>query len=97
MEDLKDVIISQYKEQIEEQNKILKDVLGVMSADNKNKSEERKRNCKMNIIQLIIILFFSSLVTITFVVSYFFGTYSTDYKSTSTSISESKSTSDSNK
>ena len=32
-----------------------------------------------------------------FIVSYFFGTYSTDYKSTSTSISESKSTSDNNK
>ena len=96
-QDFKDVIINQYKEQINEQNKLFKDVLEIMSADNKNKSEERKRNCKVNIIQLTIILFFSSLVTIAFIVSYFFGTYSTDYKSTSTSISESKSTSDSNK
>ena len=42
MENLKDTIINQYKEQIEEQNKILKDVLEIMSADNKAKVEERK-------------------------------------------------------
>lgn len=92
MEDIKDIIINQYKEQIEEQNQILKDVLEIMSADNKAKVEERKCNAKDRIIQLIIILFFTSLITITFIVSYFFGTYTTDYKSTSTSISESKST-----
>lgn len=91
MEDIKDIIINQYKEQIEEQNQILKDVLEIMSADNKAKVEERKCNAKDRIIQLIIILFFTSLITITFIVSYFFGTYTTDYKSTSTSISESKS------
>lgn len=91
MEDIKDIIINQYKEQIEEQNQILKDVLEIMSADNKAKVEERKCSAKDRIIQLIIILFFTSLITITFIVSYFFGTYTTDYKSTSTSISESKS------
>ena len=92
MEDLKDTIINQYKEQIEEQNKILKDVLEIMSADNKAKVEERKCNAKDRIIQLAIILFFTSLITITFIVSYFFGTYATNYNSTSTSISQSKST-----
>ena len=92
MEDLKDTIINQYKEQIEEQNKILKDVLEIMSADNKAKVEERKCNAKDRLIQLAIILFFTSLITITFIVSYFFGTYTTNYNSTSTSISESKST-----
>ena len=92
MEDLKDTIINQYKEQIEEQNKILKDVLEIMSADNKSKVEERKCNAKDRLIQLAIILSFTSLITITFIVSYFFGTYTTNYNSTSTSISESKST-----
>ena len=92
MEDLKDTIINQYKEQIEEQNKILKDVLEIMSADNKAKVEERKCNAKDRLIQLAIILFFTSLITITFIVSYFFGTYTTNYNSTSTSISQSKST-----
>ena len=92
MEDLKDTIICQYKEQIEEQNKILKDVLEIMSADNKSKVEERKCNAKDRLVQLAIILFFTSLITITFIVSYFFGTYTTDYNSTLTSISESKST-----
>ena len=92
MEDLKDTIINQYKEQIEEQNKILKDVLEIMSADNKAKVEERKCNAKDRLVQLAIILSFTSLITITFIVSYFFGTYTTNYNSTSTSISESKST-----
>ena len=92
MEDIKDTIINQYKEQIDEQNKIIKDVLEIMSADNKSKAEERKCNAKDRIIQLIVILFFTSLITITFIVSYFFGTYTTDYNSTSTSISESKAT-----
>lgn len=46
MEDIKDIIINQYKEQIEEQNQILKDVLEIMSADNKAKVEERKCNAK---------------------------------------------------
>ena len=63
-----------------------------MSSDNKTKVEERKCNAKDRLFQLAIILFFTSLITITFIVSYFFGTYTTDYNSTSTSISESKAT-----
>jgi hypothetical protein len=88
--DFKDQIINQYREQTEEQNKILHQVLEIISVDNKNKCEERKRNGKDRLVQLAIILFFTSLITITFIVSYFFGTYTTDYNSTLTSTSESK-------
>ena len=71
---------------------LFRSVLEIMSADNKSKVEERKCNAKDRLVQLAIILFFTSLITITFIVSYFFGTYTTDYSSTSTSISESKAT-----
>lgn len=91
MEDLKDQIINQYRKQTEEQNKILHQVLEIISVDNKNKCEERKRNGKDKLIQLIVVLIFASLIMITFIVSYFFGTYTTDYNSSATATSESKS------
>ena len=90
-QDFKDQIINQYREQTEEQNKILHQVLEIISVDNKNKSEERKRNGKDKLIQLIVVLIFASLIMITFIVSYFFGTYTTDYNSSATATSESKS------
>lgn len=88
MEDIKDTIINQYKEQIDEQNKIIKDVLEIMSADNKSKVEERKRNSKDRLIQLAIILFFTTLIAITFIVSYFFGTYTTTYSANSSNTTK---------
>ena len=90
-EDIKELIINQYREQTGEQNKILHQVLEIITEDNKHKCEERRRNSRDRLIQLIIVLFFSSLIMITFIVSYFFGTYTTDYNSSATATSESKS------
>jgi magnesium-transporting ATPase (P-type) len=62
----------------------------VISDINKTDNEKMTKKDKEKWIIFFSMLSAMTLIMIVFIVSYFFGTYSTDYKNTNTNINENK-------
>lgn len=62
----------------------------VISEVNKTENDKMIKKDREKWIVFFSMLIFSALIIIVFILSYFFGTYSTDHKNTNTNINENK-------